>query len=73
MLWPEISRMAGSIAAVEFLNALGMTRVEARIRHLSMRLEGDLRAMPGVEVTSPEQEELSTHIYNQPGELDDRL
>ena len=106
------SRMAGLIAAVEFLNALGMTRVEARIRYLRKRLEGDLRAMPGVRVTSPEQEELSTgmvsfamegvdslalqrhlarvaavrtrviseydygwmrlstHIYNQPGELD---
>ena len=58
------SRMAGLLAAVEFMNTLGMDRVEARIRYLRKRLEEALRAMPGVEVTSPAQEDLSTGMVS---------
>lgn len=58
------SRMAGLIAAVEFLNTLGMARVEARIRYLRGRLEEALRAMPGVEVKSPAQEDLCSGMVS---------
>ena len=58
------SRMVGLLAAVEFLDTLGMTRVEARIRYLRRRLEEALRSMPGVEVKSPAQEELSTGMVS---------
>ncbi len=52
------SRLAGLLAAVEFLRAVGMERVEARVRHLRGRLESGIRAIPGVEVVTPEPEEL---------------
>jgi isopenicillin-N epimerase len=58
------SRMAGLMAAVEFLNTLGMDRVEGRIRHLRKRLEEALRNIPGVEVQSPAQEDLSTGMVS---------
>jgi len=106
------TRMAGLLAAVEFLNTLGMDRIEARVRHLRNRLEEGLRALPGVTVATPEEEamkggmvsfslegvdslelqrelgrvakvrtrvigeydygwmRLSTHLYNQPEEID---
>ena len=58
------SRMAGLLAAVEFLNVLGMARVEARIRYLRSRLEGHLRNMSGVTVVSPRQEALATGMVS---------
>jgi selenocysteine lyase/cysteine desulfurase len=107
--------MAGLLAAVEFLAALGMTRVEARIRYLRGMLEEGLRGISGVEIASPDPEELkagmvafslegidslalqrhlaqtarvrtrvigeydygwmrlSTHVYNNPGEVERML
>jgi isopenicillin-N epimerase len=54
------SRMAGLLAAVEFLQAIGMDRVEARVRYLRKMLQDGLRAIPGVLVTTPEVEELAS-------------
>lgn len=106
------TRMAGLLAAVEFLSTLGMERIEARVRHLRARLEDGIRSLPGVTVVTPEEEalkggmvsfaldgvdslelqrqlgrvakvrtrvigeydygwmRLSTHLYNQPEEID---
>lgn len=58
------SRMAGLLAAVEFLSVLGMSRVEARIRYLRSRLEGQLREMPGVRVVTPRREALATGMVS---------
>ena len=52
--------MAGLLAAVEFLQAIGMDRVEARVRYLRKMLQDGLRAIPGVLVTTPEVEELAS-------------
>ena len=52
------SRMAGLLAAVEFLNAVGMERIEARVRHLRARLEEGIRSLSGVTVATPLSEEL---------------
>lgn len=58
------SRMAGLLAAVEFLDAVGMDRVEARVRYLRRRLENGLRAMPGVHVSSPSDESLASAMVS---------
>lgn len=50
------SRMAGLLAATDFMAALGMERVEARVRHLRRRLEEGLRAIPGMRVVTPVEE-----------------
>jgi selenocysteine lyase/cysteine desulfurase len=54
------SRMAGIMAAVEFLQAIGMDRVEARVRFLRRLLQDGLNQIPGVSVTTPGVEELAT-------------
>ena len=58
------SRMAGLLAAVEFLSALGMERVEARIRYLRRHLEQGVRSLPGVTVASPSPEELKAGMVS---------
>ncbi len=50
------SRIAGLLAAVGFVGALRMDRVEARVRFLRDRLERGLRGLRGVEVVTPEEE-----------------
>jgi len=52
------SRMAGLIASAEFLQLIGIDRVEARVRHLRGILEGGLRSIPGLSVVTPEDESL---------------
>jgi selenocysteine lyase/cysteine desulfurase len=52
------SRMAGLIASSEFLQILGMDRVEARVRRLRGILEDGLRRIAGVTVVTPEAEAL---------------
>jgi isopenicillin-N epimerase len=47
------SRLAGLFASIEFLRAVGMDRVEARVRYLRGALEEGLRSIPGVRVTTP--------------------
>lgn len=52
------SRLAGLLSASAFLGALGMQRVEARVRHLRGRLETGLRQIDGVRVVTPDAEPL---------------
>ncbi len=47
------SRLAGLLAASEFFLALGMDRVEARVRYLQARLHDGLAAIPGVSTVTP--------------------
>lgn len=58
------SRLAGLLASVEFLRAIGMPRIEARVRHLRGRLEEGVRALPGVFVASPDDEALSSGMVS---------
>jgi len=50
------SRLAGLLASVDFLSALGAERVEARGRYLRGLLETGLRAISGVRVVTPTDE-----------------
>jgi selenocysteine lyase/cysteine desulfurase len=52
------SRMVGLLAAIQFLNTVGMDRIEARIRFLRGRLEEGIRGLPGVTVATPSAEAL---------------
>jgi len=52
------SRPAGLLAALSFMQALDMSRVEARGRYLRARLEDGLRSIQGVAVASPLEESL---------------
>jgi selenocysteine lyase/cysteine desulfurase len=47
------SLIAGLAAAVDFQQAIGREAIEARTRHLATGLDAELRAIPGVHVTSP--------------------
>jgi isopenicillin-N epimerase len=53
------SRLAGLLAALEFMRALGMDRVEGRVRHLRRRLHDGLVGIGGVRVVTPADEVLS--------------
>jgi len=50
------SRLAGLLSAVEFVQALQMPRVEARVRYLRGLLETGLAQVPGVTIFSPADE-----------------
>lgn len=52
------SRLAGLLASVEFLRAVGMDRVEARVRHLCQMLQEGLESIVGVIVTTPRKDDL---------------
>ena len=52
------SRLAGLLAAAEFMQVLGMSRVEARVRYLRGLLQTALEQVPGVTVVTPTREEL---------------
>lgn len=58
------TRMAGLLAAVEFLNTLGMDRIEGRVRFLRARLEEGLRGLTGVFVASPGSEALKAGMVS---------
>ncbi len=58
------SRLAGLLAAVEFLTAVGIDRVEARIRYLRRRLEEGVRSVAGVTVVTPATEELKAGMVS---------
>jgi isopenicillin-N epimerase len=60
----DASRMAGLLAAVEFLNTLGMERIEARVRYLRGYLEEGIRALPGVTVVTPTDESMKAGIVS---------
>ncbi|MGH7481142.1 MAG: aminotransferase class V-fold PLP-dependent enzyme [Longimicrobiales bacterium] len=46
------SRLAGLLAAVEFMDAIGMDRIEARVRELRERLFDGLESVPGARIVS---------------------
>ena len=52
------SRLAGLLASVDFLGALGAERIEARSRYLRDLLETGLRGISGVRVVTPTDEAL---------------
>ena len=54
----DASRLAGLLASVEFLNAVGIERGEARVRGLRARLQAGLEQVPGVTVMTPAAEDL---------------
>lgn len=54
------SRLAGLLAALEFMQVLGAGRVEARVRHLRARLQAGLAGIDGVHVVTPADERLAT-------------
>jgi len=58
------SRMAGTLASVEFLRTLGMDRVEARIRYLRSYLQEGLGTLPGIQIASPTLEDLSSGMIS---------
>ena len=58
------SRMAGLLAAVGFVEALGMDRVEARIRYLRRRLQEGLGSIPRVTVMTPGEESLNAGMVS---------
>ena len=58
------SRLAGLLSSSEFLQALGMDRVEARVRHLRGLLEDGLREIDRVQVVTPADEELKGGIVS---------
>jgi selenocysteine lyase/cysteine desulfurase len=58
------SRLAGLLAAIEFVRAIGMDRVEARARFLRRRLEEGIRSIPGVFVATPEDERLKAAMVS---------
>ena len=58
------SRLAGLLASVEFMRAVGMDRVEARVRYLRRTLEEGLRSIPDVVVATPEAEQLKAGMVS---------
>jgi selenocysteine lyase/cysteine desulfurase len=58
------SRLAGLLAAAEFIQAIGIERVEARARALRARLQDGLASIPGVTVKTPAEEALRTAMVS---------
>jgi selenocysteine lyase/cysteine desulfurase len=58
------SRLSGLLAAVEFLRAVGMERVEARVRYLRGLLASGLGAIPEVRIATPAAEELCSGMVS---------
>ncbi len=58
------SLIAGLAAAVTFQQAIGREAIEARTRHLATGLDAELRAIPGVHVTSPRRPKFRSAIVS---------
>ncbi len=58
------SRLAGLLAAVGFLQAIGVSRIEARVRHLASMLRTGLAEIPGVRIVTPAAPELSAAMVS---------
>jgi selenocysteine lyase/cysteine desulfurase len=58
------SRPAGLDAAVQFNDAIGTDRVEARARHLRRRLRAALETLPGITIATPAGETLSAGVVS---------
>jgi selenocysteine lyase/cysteine desulfurase len=56
------SRLAGLLAAVGFMEALGTDRVEGRVRHLRRELTAMLASIPGIRLVTPAEEELASGL-----------
>ena len=56
--------LPGLLSAVEFLRAIGMKRIEPRIRFLRARLEEGLRSIPGCSVATSVEEELKAGMVS---------
>lgn len=54
--------VAGVVAAVRFLQEVGMARIGARGQDLARRLQVGLRALPGITILTPEDPALSASI-----------
>ncbi len=58
----DATSVAGLVAAVQFMETIGMDRVAAYSQGLALRLQGQLRAMAGITVLTPEDPSLSAGI-----------
>jgi selenocysteine lyase/cysteine desulfurase len=58
------SRLAGLLAAVEFIGAIGMDRIEGRIRYLRSALQSGLGEIEGLSLATPDDEELATGMVS---------
>lgn len=58
------SRHVGILAAAEFMRAVGMDRVDARVRFLRSRLEDGIRAIPGAFVATPAADHLKAGMVS---------
>ncbi|MBT6629701.1 MAG: aminotransferase class V-fold PLP-dependent enzyme, partial [Gemmatimonadetes bacterium] len=56
----DVAGILGHGTAIDFHNAIGKARIEARCRQLSMRVREHLRQIPRLRLLTPEQEELSS-------------
>ncbi|MEC8993280.1 MAG: aminotransferase class V-fold PLP-dependent enzyme [Candidatus Latescibacterota bacterium] len=56
----DVAGILGHGVAIDFHNALGKARIEARCRALSMRVRGHLRQIPRLRLLTPDQPELSS-------------
>ena len=58
------SRIAGLLAATEFFAAIGMARVEARVRYLRGLMQDGLSAIPGVSIVTPSDNALNAAMVS---------
>lgn len=58
----DVAGILGHGAAIDFHNAIGRERIEARCRQLSMRVRQHLQKIPRLRLLTPEQHELSSGI-----------
>jgi selenocysteine lyase/cysteine desulfurase len=58
----NVAGILGHGAAIDFHNAIGRERIEARCRELSARLRGHLRELPRLQLLTPDDHELSSGI-----------
>ncbi len=60
----NVAHIYGHGAAVDFHNAIGRKRIEARCRSLSQRVRAHLREIPALTLLTPDQEELSSGMVS---------
>lgn len=60
----NVAGILGHGAAIDFHNAIGKPRIEARCRQLSLRVREQLRQIPRLQLITPDQPELSSGIVS---------
>ena len=60
----NVAHIYGHGAAVDFHNAIGRKRIEARCRALSRRVRAHLREIPALTLMTPDEEELSSGMVS---------